>query len=337
MTASPLVIGIGAGIVAAVLFASLATNTALAVLLFYVTPLPLFLARLGWGRLAGQIAFLTAIVLISFIIGLRTAVLYGLAVGLPAMLLSHLALLSRAMVPQDPEGRSLPGMPAVTEWYPPGHIIAWTAVLSAGLVALGLFLLTGTAEVYNDAVRKAFQEIILPQLQSAGVTLDTARSENLITMISRVLLPAASAIAWMFIMLANLWLAGKAASISGLLPRPWPAIGNLEYPPLMTVGFVASAGLALLPGLPGILAMSFVGGFAFAYLLLGLVVLHQVIADSALKPLLLIGIYLAIVIVNWAALAVALVGLAEPVLELRQRALRRSAPPKGGGKTPSKE
>ena len=47
MTASPLIIGIGAGIVAAVLFASQATNTALAMLLFYVTPLPLLLARLS--------------------------------------------------------------------------------------------------------------------------------------------------------------------------------------------------------------------------------------------------------------------------------------------------
>lgn len=337
MTASPLLIGIGAGVVAAVLFASLATNTALAVLLFYVTPLPLFLARLGWGRLSGQLAFLTAMALISFIIGLKTAILYGLAIGMPALILSNFALLNRTMVPEDAEGHPLPGLPGVTEWYPPGHVVTWAAVFSAGLVTLGLLLLAGSADFYNDAVRRSFQEIILPQLQSAGVTLDEARQESLITMISRVLLPAVSAVALMFIMLLNLWLAGKAASISGLLQRPWPSFRNLEYPPLMTVGFVASVGLALLPGLPGILAMGFVGAFAFAYLLLGLVVLHQVIADSAYKPLLLIGIYLAIIVLNWAALAVAIIGLAEPVLELRQRALRRSAPPKGGGKPLSKE
>src|SRR5262245_6670255 len=95
MMASPHIIGIGAGIVAAVLFASLATNTTLAVLLFYVTPLPLLLARLGWGRPAGQLAFVTAAVLVGIIISLKTAVAYGIAIGLPAMLLAYLTLLNR--------------------------------------------------------------------------------------------------------------------------------------------------------------------------------------------------------------------------------------------------
>jgi len=333
MMASPYVIGIGAGIVAAVLFASLATNTALAMLLFYVTPLPLLLARLGWGRLAGQLAFIVAIGLVSFIIGLKTAVVYGLAIALPALVLSYLAILSRTMTPEDSEGRALPSMPPVTEWYPAGHIIAWAAVMGGGLVALAILVLGGSADVYHQAIRKIFQEVVLPELQSAGVPMDPARSERFVTTVSRVLLPAVSAIAWIFIMLLNLWLAAKSATISGLFKRPWPNFAALEYPPLMTVGFVASVGLALLPGMTGIMAMSFVGAFGFAYLLLGLVVLHQVIAESPLKVVLLMALYLAIVLLNWAAVVVAVIGLAEPLLELRQRALRRSAPPPKGGQT----
>jgi hypothetical protein len=98
----------------------------------------------------------------------------------------------------------------------------------------------------------------------------------------------------------------------------------------MTAGFIASVGIALMPGMPGIMAMSFVGAFGFAYLLLGLVVLHLVVSDSPFKPLILGGVYLAILLVDWGSLIVAMVGLAEPFLELRQRALRRPAPPKGG-------
>jgi hypothetical protein len=331
MMASPHIIGVGSGIVAAVLFASLATNTTLAMLLFYVTPLPMLLARLGWGRIAGQLSFITAVVLVGIIISLRTAIVYGVALALPALLLAYLALLSRSMIPEDAEGRPLPDMAPVVEWYPPGHIIAWAAVIAGSLAGAALLLIGGgSAEGYQQGVRKVFEDVILPQLQSAGVPVDPVRSERYVMTVSRLVLPAVAATAWMIVMLLNLWLAAKSVSISGLLPRPWPSFANLEYPPLMTVGFVASVGAALLPGMPGIIAMGFVGAFSLAYLLLGLVVVHQLAARSPFRGLLLGAIYLAILVVNWAALIIALIGLAEPLLELRQRALRRSPPPKGG-------
>ena len=333
MTASPHIIGIGSGIVAAVLFASLATNTFLAALLFYVAPLPLLMARLGWGRLAGQLAVATAIVLVGFILSMKTAVFYSVAIALPALLLGHLALLHRDMIPEDAEGRPLPNMPLVVQWYPPGRVIAWTAVIGGVLVGIALLLLTGNADVYQQIVRKVFVESILPQIQASGVPIDTLRAERYVAMIGRLMLPAVGAIAWMVVMLLNLWLAGKSTSISGMLARPWPRLANLEFPPLMTVGFVASVGVALLPGMPGIIAMAFVGAFAFAYMLLGLVVLHQVVAGSPFKPLLLAGLYLAILLIDWGAVAVAAIGLAEPLLELRQRTLKRSAPPPKGGES----
>ena len=44
---SPILIGIGAGLVSAVLFASTLTGTVLAMMLFYITAMPGFLAGLG--------------------------------------------------------------------------------------------------------------------------------------------------------------------------------------------------------------------------------------------------------------------------------------------------
>jgi hypothetical protein len=282
---------------------------------------------------AGQLSVATAVVLVGIIISLKTAITYGVTIALPALVLAYLTLLSRTMVPEDAEGRRLEGMPAVIEWYPPGHVIAWTAVMAGGLAAAALLLLTGSAEAYHQGVRKAFEEVVVPQLQSAGVPLDPLRVERYAATISRLILPAVAATGWMLVMLLNVWGAAKSASISGLLPRPWPTFANLEYPPMMTVGFVASVGAALLPGMPGIMAMAFVGAFGLAYLLLGLIVLHQVIGPTPFRPLLIAGLYIAILIVDWAVLIIALVGLAEPFLELRQRALRRSAPPPKGGKT----
>lgn len=333
MAASPVLIGIGSGIVAAVLFVSLATNTLLAALLFYVTPLPLMLARLGWGRTAGQMAFVTAVMLVGVIISVKAAIIYGAVIGLPALLLGHLALLHREMLPEDPEGRPLPNLPPVVQWYPPGRIIAWTAFMAGALVACAILLLAGNADIYSQTVRKVFEENILPQVSASGVPIDPVRAERYVATISRLLLPAVSAVAWMFVILLNLWLAAKSTSISGLLGRPWPRFANLEFPPLMTLGFLASVGAALLPGLAGIVAMAFVGAFGFAYLLLGLIVMHQMVADSPFKPLYLAGLYLGIMLIDWGAIVVALVGLAEPLLELRQRALKRPAPPPRAGKS----
>jgi hypothetical protein len=209
-------------------------------------------------------------------------------------------------------------------------VIAWTAVMAGALITAGLLYTGVSSEAYHQAIRKIFLDVLIPRLQGAGFPVDPVRTEYAITLISRLLLPAVSAIGWMFVMLLNLWLAAKSALISGLLPRPWPSFANLEFPPLMTVGFVASIGVALLPGMPGIMAMGFVGAFGFAYLLLGLVVLHLVVAGSPFKPLLLGALYLAILFIDWALLVVVMIGLAEPFLELRQRALKRPAPPKGG-------
>ena len=47
-------IGIGTGVAAALLFASVASGSILATLLFYLAPLPILIAGLGWSHWAGH-------------------------------------------------------------------------------------------------------------------------------------------------------------------------------------------------------------------------------------------------------------------------------------------
>ncbi|MEA2345863.1 MAG: hypothetical protein QOF63_4032, partial [Thermoanaerobaculia bacterium] len=54
-----LLIGIGAGVAAALLFASLASGSLFALLLFYLSPLPILIAALGWNYIAGLVAMLS--------------------------------------------------------------------------------------------------------------------------------------------------------------------------------------------------------------------------------------------------------------------------------------
>ena len=54
--AQTIFVGIGAGIAAALLFASVISGALLSVLLFYLAPLPIVIAALGWSHWAGLMA-----------------------------------------------------------------------------------------------------------------------------------------------------------------------------------------------------------------------------------------------------------------------------------------
>ena len=84
---SPIFIGVGAGLVSAVLFASTMTGSVLAMALFYITALPGFLAGLGWGTQAGIIAALTGAGLTAVLLAPLAGVGYFLTLGLPIAIL----------------------------------------------------------------------------------------------------------------------------------------------------------------------------------------------------------------------------------------------------------
>src|SRR5262245_2851831 len=100
--ATPLLIGAGAGLVSAALFASAAMSTALAGLLFYLAPLPICLAGLGWGSVAAVLAAASGSLVIASVLGPGVGAVFAGVVGVPLAVLCHLALLSR----QNGEGGS---------------------------------------------------------------------------------------------------------------------------------------------------------------------------------------------------------------------------------------
>jgi hypothetical protein len=65
----------------------------------------------------------------------------------------------------------------------------------------------------------------------------------------------------------------------------------------------------------------------FAFVLQGLAVLHVYTRGVPFRGLLLTAIYLGIFLLGWVALAVAILGLSEPMLRLRERAAGRGHPP----------
>ena len=315
-----LFIGAGSGLVSAALFASAATATSLAGLLFYLAPLPLCLAGLGWGGMVALLSALTGTVVIAASLGAATAAVFALSIAAPTALLAHLALLSRPAA--TPNGQVVGPL----EWYPPGRIVGWAALI-AGLLAGILVLTIGyDQEAYRDTIRQILEHSTLKELDRNGTVFTEEAIASLSSVLARAL-PAAFAIIWFTITLFNLWIAALIVDASGRALRPWPDLRGFELPNALVPIFAGALAASFLPGLPGLLATGLAGALLFAYVLQGLAVIHLYSHGLPFRAVLLTAVYLGILLLGWVALVVAILGLAEPLLGLR----RRGQPPTSGG------
>src|SRR3954452_12000323 len=88
-------IAIAAGCASALMFASIVSGALISLALFYLAPLPLMVAALGWGPLSATIGGIAAALGLGGIFCLSYCIAFVLTVALPAWWLGHLALLGR--------------------------------------------------------------------------------------------------------------------------------------------------------------------------------------------------------------------------------------------------
>ena len=117
-------VGFGAGAAAALLFASVVSGSLAAVFLFYLAPLPIMIAALGWSHLAGLIAAASATAVVAVLSGVFLIAVPVIAFG--AWWLGYLAMLARP---------ATNGGGDVLEWYPVGRLVLWAAVIGTLIVA----------------------------------------------------------------------------------------------------------------------------------------------------------------------------------------------------------
>lgn len=316
-----LLIGAGSGLVGATLFASAATGTALAEILVYLSPLPLCLAGLGWGTLAVAAAALIGTAAVAAVLGAESAAMFALGIGIPAALLCRLALLARPAAHSADASAS-----ATTEWYPPGRILGWAALLAGAVTALMLLILGYDIDSYRDSIKQLLENGALKELDPDGTLFNPETISNVSSLIARAL-PAAFAVIWLSVMLFDLWMAGLIVEASGRSLRPWPRLDQLELPNSVFLAFVVALAGSFLPGIAGWIATGFAGALMFAYVLQGLAVLHAFTRGIAYRPLLLAAIYFAMALLGWVTIIVAIIGLGEPIFRLRERASMRGQPP----------
>ena len=311
-------IGIGAGAATALLFASVASGSPISVLLFYLAPLPILIAALGWSHWAALIAAIAAAAGLAVVFGAFFFIAFLIGIGLPAWWLGYLALLARPTA-NAPDG---------LEWYPVGHLVVWAAVISALIVIAAIANFGTDEETFRTALRSGLERML--RLQGRGTGADrTSVLPNMGRLVDFlvVALPPAAAILTTITNVVNLWLASRIVRVSGRLRRPSPDLAGMRFPAYAPALIAAAVAGSFLSGLLGIASGVLAASLLMAYAILGFAVLHAITRGMDSRLFVLGGIYAAVAILGWPVLVMTLLGLADTAFDLRGRIAGKRGPP----------
>ncbi|MEO9901665.1 DUF2232 domain-containing protein [Nisaea sp.] len=239
-----------------------------AVLLAFLSPLPLFALALGRGWVAGIAAALAGSAIVLVAANGMAALFFLVFCGLPPALLARQALLARPLN-EDQENKDL-------EWFPPGMLAMWltaipatgllTAIVVTGLQGEGLEAIVRVeVEALFEAMGTTFQgPLALPPEQLAA-----ARELTI------AVLPGVAGLQWAAMILVNGLLAqGVLARFNANL-RPSPDMRDIRLPnwapfPLAVAALLA----AVADGTLGYLGWNAVPILCLPFFLSGLGLIH---------------------------------------------------------------
>lgn len=314
------IIGIGAGAAAALLFASVTSGSWLSIPLFYLAPLPIMIAGLGWSHWAAMTAALAGALGLGAVFGTVFLLAFAAGAGFPAWWLGYLAMLARPVAANDGSGQGA----ASFEWYPPGRLVVWAAALGVLVVIVAIPNFGIDADSFRAGLRDALNAIM--RVNNGTPARAGSNTERLLEILVNAIPPAAAVLATVTNLL-NLWLAARVVKFSGRLARPWPQLSSMTFPPLMTAALGVAVVLSFLDGMLGIVGGIVAASLLLVYGVLGFAVLHAITQGMSARPFVLSITYAGVILLGWPMLALCLLGLVDTAIGLRGRVSARRGPP----------
>ncbi|WP_398468094.1 hypothetical protein [Tardiphaga sp.] len=311
---SSLLIALAAGAASAVMFASIVSGALVSIFLFYLAPLPLMVACLGWGPMTATIGGIAAATSLGLMFGMGYLAIFAITIALPAWWLGHLALLGRTV--EAPASVTGPAKPKA-EWYPIGRILLWIAVFASITTMAALLTLGTDSETILGTLKRSFARIITGRTEGDSETI-----ANTVAMIA----PSAASVVAIITLTLNLWLAGRITSTSGRLKRPWPDLRTLALPPMTMVALCVAIALTFLGGIVGMFAQIVSATLLMAYALTGFATLHALTIGLGSRTIVLSMVYAMTLVLGWPILVAACLGLADAFFGFRQRLGERQPP-----------
>lgn len=326
-------LGFGAGLASALLFAASARGTNLAMALAYFTPLPLLIAAIGFSGIGALGGLIVGAGLLSFVLHPLLGPAFFVTLGLPAFIIGVLAgnplPLGAAKLFGGPVDKpAADGAPAAApHWLSSGALLFIVVVLAVGLTWAGVAALIYHYHGFEPAmtaVTKRFD----PVLDELVANLQKMAPDVEGDMVKRAVLlaaPAGVAASQVLMLAVNLYFAALTVSLSDRLSRPWPAIPEtLVLPKIVGLLFLGSCAAALAGGWIGVFAGALAAASGLSLAFQGLATVHALTRQQKLRGALLAALYAVVLALEpWSLLFLTLFGLVESALSLRARQAAR--------------
>jgi hypothetical protein len=284
----------------ACLYLALLLGSPGAMILVYLTQLPLFLAGLWFGAGAAAIAGTSAAVVLLAASDVLAAAIFAALNAVPVVLLVRQALLAR---------RNADG---TLSWYPPGRLTVWLTALGILGIAAALLLLGGP-----DGLQATLRDIIARALDHLTERSLPDRDRVAATLAS--VIPGIAAASWMVMAVINGALAQGVLARFGAAWRPSPDLANLGLPRWMTAALGGAAVVTLLGEPWRFLGINLMIALSVPFCLGGLAVLHAAVRRLPHPGIALVAFYTLAGMFGWPLLVAAILGLFEAWLGLRRR------------------
>nr|WP_306267147.1 DUF2232 domain-containing protein [Pararhizobium sp. IMCC3301] len=302
-----ILISIGAGLLSALLFASVLTGSLLAIVLQIFAQLPIQSAALTFGPRAGLIAAVAAVAALLLVSGLPAqTVSYSLNFAAPALLASYLAGLRNTDLPVD----------QLAGWYPLGRLLSFV-----GGAAILIFLLLG---LYSDFTPES---AVLAIETQASVLLEGAvdttevppQTITQIAVFFVALFPFVATAGLVAVTGLNLVLAIRIARRYGTFARPATSITTLVIPRAVHLTAMAAFLAIWLTGSTPPLLTSVAGASSALVILSGFAALHALTRRLASRGIILVAVYGSIILFTFPLLLILILGWIDGFLNLRGR------------------
>lgn len=319
-------ISLTAGFAAAAMSASIVVPSPVSFVLFYMAPLPLFMAGLGWGPVAAGVAGLVGAIALAAGLGINAGLFFIASSAIAPIILSRVALINRP-------GQAVQGGKAAEgevsdkgiEWYPEGRLVLWCAGLAVAMMALTIVIAGPDAESFQIAVSEQV-ELVFAEVAKQMPNVDKQQLDKA-SKAFVVLLPPLAATIWLLSTLFNLWAASRLLTASGRSLRPWAPFHQLTFPRASLAAIAGSILLAFVPGFIGLIGSIAVAVILMAFTLLGLAVIHSLTLGNPMRGFLLVSLYIALFIMGWVLiLPLAGLGIMDMFLGMRARAAGTGPP-----------
>ena len=295
----------------------------------FVAPLPIMVAALGFGWIAGIVAAVVGAVAVG-IVDLRPdalaafhldtvttggveIVVFAVGFGLPSLLLARLAVLPAT------GAAAAAGRTARPEERMLGIVLAVAAAFAVFGSALDLAIAVAGRGGFDAFMAQSAKQI--EPLLTSSRPLPQAADPHKLALAFVWTAMAIMAAAELVLLVFNLWLAARIAQMSGLLAAPWPDIPrHLRAPRALAVVLAVALGLSFAGGPLGMGGVITSGALVMAFALQGLAVIHATTRGKSFRfPLLIIVYMTLLMLMPWSLAFHGLVGLLDAAFAFRDR------------------